>query len=83
MAGDPDLYQSLGRIEGNLESLTNTVKEYISSHDARHVIIDRSVDDIKGDINQAKGAKAALFAGAAAVSAAVGGVIAAAEKLMK
>lgn len=83
MGNDSDLYQSLGRIEGNLESLTSIVRGYITAHDARHAVIDRSVDSIKEDINQAKGAKSALLVVAAAVSAVVGTAIAAVEKIFK
>jgi hypothetical protein len=76
MVDDTD--QTIGRIEGKLDALTVSVQSYQISHNMRHQIIDQHIDSIKADINMAKGAKGAIIAMVATVSAVTSaGIIAA------
>lgn len=73
----------LGQLDGKLDSLIESFRQYQTDHNARHVVIDTKIDAAQTDINQAKGAKTALIAAAAAISGFVGIAIAAAERMMK
>ena len=81
--GDDDLYQTVGRIEGKLDSLSQGLQGYTSRHEDRHRAIDDTIDTIKTDINQAKGAKNMAVIAAGAVATAVAAVWHGVEKFLK
>lgn len=58
---DNDLYQSLGRIEGGLNGLTSALKEHMEQDTRRFTDVYSKIEAHAEDINQAKGAKAAVF----------------------
>lgn len=78
-----DLHQSVGRIEGKLDALISASHTYQLAHDTRHAVIDQHIDDLKKDINMAKGAKGAILAMVATVSAVISAGIAGAVKWLK
>ena len=78
-----ELYQTVGRIEGKLDSLTETVKSHILQNDSAHSDINNHIACIKQDINQAKGAKGAIMLGAGGVAAAVAAAWHTIEKIIK
>lgn len=73
----------LGQLDGKLDSLIASFKEYRQAHDVRHAKIDEQLTAHAADINKAKGAKAAIFVVAGVISGFVGIAVAAAEKLFK
>lgn len=73
----------LGQLDGKLDSLISAFDSYRVDHNARHKEIDDKIDAHAADINKAKGAKAAIFAAAAAISGFVGAAVAAANHLLK
>ena len=80
---DDQLYQSVGRIEGKVDSLIETVKTHIALNDAAHLAIDGHIACIKQDINQAKGAKGAIMWASGGVAAAVAAVWHALDRVIK
>ena len=62
----------LGETNGKLDSLITQVRDYIEAHDERHTKIDDKIEKHSAEINQAKGAKGAILAMAAGISAAGG-----------
>lgn len=68
---DDDLYKTVGRIEGKLDTMIVNLAGYTQRHEERHKAIDGLLDDVKGDINQAKGAKGVLLYVVGGISAAV------------
>ena len=64
--------QLLGEISGKLDRLTDNFDRYLSAHNQRHEKIDEELKEHAEDINQAKGAKSAIFAGAAIIAGVVG-----------
>jgi hypothetical protein len=78
-----EIYQTVGRIEGKVDSLTQSIREYTLSHEGRHHTIDTHMEAIKADINQAKGAKGAIIIAAGAVATIIGGLMHGIEKLFK
>jgi hypothetical protein len=86
--------QLLGEIAAKQDALRGEVMRYIESHDRRHdedrrraderhKLIDSKLEDHAAQINQAKGAKGAILAMAAAVSALIGLGIAAMKNLFR
>jgi hypothetical protein len=69
--GTEDLHQSLGRLEGKVDLLIESFGSYSAKHAREHEVLDQHVDAVKKDINQAKGAKWAVFAMAGLISGAV------------
>lgn len=67
MSGD-NTERMLGQLDGKLDSLISSFKEYREAHDLRHTKIDEQLTAHAADINKAKGAKAAVFAGAAVLA---------------
>jgi len=80
---DDQIYQTLGRVEGKLDSLAEIVGAHVKLYEERHQAVWRSVDCIKKDINQAKGAKGILVVLSGTVAALVATVGHFADKLMK
>lgn len=78
-----DLHQSVGRIEGKLDALISASHSYQLAHDARHIVIDQHIEEVKKDINMAKGAKGAVLVMVGTVSAIISAGIAAAAKWLK
>lgn len=78
-----DLHRMLGEANGKLDLLIDSFREYREAHDRRHESIDTAIKAHEADINQAKGAKAAVFVVAAVVSSFVGVAIAAVERFLK
>ena len=68
---DDQIATALGRIEGKLDTLHTQFRDYTDSHDDRHTKIDTKLDDHAKDINQAKGAKAAVLLVASALAATI------------
>jgi len=66
---DDQIATALGQIMGKLDSLQSQFRDYTENHDERHKIIDEKIDDHAKDINQAKGAKAAVLLVASGLSA--------------
>ena len=73
---DENIANTLGRILGRLDSLDTRVRDYIESHDARHMTIDTKIDMHAEAINQAKGAKTAIVMLVTIASTAVGWALA-------
>ena len=73
----------LGEISGKLDRLTDNFDKYLAFHDQRHENLDSSVRALEADINQAKGARTAIYAGAAVVAGVVGFAVDAVAKLLK
>ena len=75
-----DLHQTVGRIEGKVDSLILAVSSYQLDHSSRHAILDQHIDKIQADINMAKGAKGAILVMVATLSAVVSASIASITK---
>ena len=80
---DDQIATALGQIMGQLHSLDTRVRDYMESHDSRHAVIDEEIKDHAAQINQAKGAKAAVLLMATAVSGVVGVAVAYIGKVFK
>ena len=78
-----DIYQSIGRIEGKLDTLTSAFLAYQLEHNLRHTVIDIDLNKLKADINMAKGAKGAILAMVATISALISACIAIFVKWIK
>lgn len=83
MPGNDNTERMLGQVDGKLDSLLGSLSQWQSDHNARHEKIDEDLKAHAADINKAKGAKAAVFAAAAAISTFVGVAVAAAGHLLK
>ena len=66
---DDQIATALGQIMGKLDILHTQFRDYTESHDDRHTKIDTKLDDHAKDINQAKGAKAAVLLVASGLAA--------------
>ncbi|TAK84357.1 MAG: hypothetical protein EPO20_14820 [Betaproteobacteria bacterium] len=77
-----DLHRMVGEVGGKVDSLTTMMRDYIEAHDKRHEKIDDQIAQAHADLNQAKGAKAALLAMAGGLAGLVALVVAAAERLL-
>jgi len=56
------LRQSIGRLEGKVDALIESVNAYSTKHAREHELLNEHVDAMKADLNKAKGAKWAVFA---------------------
>jgi malate/lactate dehydrogenase len=81
--GNDNTERMLGQVDGKLDSLLGIAVAMAVDHNARHEKIDEDLKAHAADINKAKGAKAAVFAAAAAISTFVGAAVAAANHLLK
>lgn len=75
--------QLLGRIDGKLDQVIASFKEHREDDTRRFAEVNDRLEDHAKDINKAKGAKAAVFAAAAAISGVVGIGIALAKDILK
>lgn len=73
----------LGEISGKLDRLTENFDKYLSYHAEQHKEINTTLKAHEADINQAKGAKAAIYTVAAVVAGVVGFAVDAIAKLLK
>lgn len=78
-----DTQRLLGEANGKLDTLLELVRDHIRQDDERFKDVGDKLAAHAADINQAKGAKAATFALAAAVSGFVGVAVAAAKEFLK
>lgn len=69
---DDQISNALGQIMGKLNSLDDHVRDHIVVNRVEHKEFADTIDEHSAMINQAKGAKGAIFAMAAAIAAAVG-----------
>ncbi len=69
----------LGEISGKLDRLTDNFDKYISFHAEQHKEVDKTLKAHDADINQAKGAKAAIMVAGGAVAGLVSIAVAAAD----
>ncbi len=72
---DSELHRMVGQIDGKLDLLIASFDRYVQSHNDRHLIIDQQVQQVQADINQAKGAKAALLLIAGGIAGAVAFIV--------
>lgn len=65
MSDTNTILQALGRIEGKVDEIKEAAREHRDDDKRRFTEVHKKLDDHERDINQAKGAKAAilLFAG--------------------
>lgn len=58
----------LGQVDGKLDELIRSITQWQADHNKRHEAIDAKVEEHAAAINQAKGAKAAIYTVAAVIS---------------
>lgn len=78
-----DLHRMVGEVNGKLDALTTMMRDYIDGHERRHERIEEELAAHARDLNQAKGARAALLAVAACIAGLVSAVAAAVEKIFR
>lgn len=83
MAANDSERMLLGEMNGKLDALITSVGEWRAEHNDRHVKIDEQIAGHAADINKAKGAKAALFVAATAISTLVSAAWAAGTHFFK
>lgn len=69
---DEQIAKALGQIIGKLEALDTRFRDYLEEHRQQHLVINSKLEEHSAQINQARGAKAAVVAIAAVISAVVG-----------
>jgi hypothetical protein len=74
MAKEADVLLMLGRIEGKLDQAIETAQEHREDDKRRFTEVYTKLEEHATDINQAKGAKAAVLWLAGGIAAAVGAV---------
>jgi hypothetical protein len=83
MSATDDLHLAVGEANGKLDTLLRLVRDHIEQDDRRFGEVDTEIKAHAKDINQAKGAKVALFAAAAGVAGLVSTAVAIAHSLIK
>lgn len=81
--GNDNTERMLGQVDGKLDELIRSMTQWQADHNARHAKIDEKLEQHSAALNQAKGAKAAIYTVAAVIAGGVGFVVSAAEKLLK
>ena len=82
MPSDPDVLQTLGRIDGKLDLLIDAAQEHREDDKRRFTEVYTKLDEHSSEINKAKGAKGALLWVAGGIAALAGTIATAAAKAL-
>ena len=80
---EEQLYQMLGRVEGKLDSLNDTMRSHIETYQRQHSSLHSRVDELEADVNQAKGAKSIIVVLAGVIGAVVASIAHTVDRWLK